>query len=66
MIQDGYVALNDLYFLLGLKTIGLGDDLGWNVDRGLIDIYFSSQLTEDGKPCVVIGHRLPPTYDYKL
>lgn len=66
MIQDGYVALNDLYFLLGLKAIGLGDDLGWNVDRGLIDIYFSSQLTEEGKPCVVIGHRLPPTYDYKL
>ena len=66
LLQDGYVTLNDLYFLMGRKPIGYGDELGWNAERGLIDMYFSSQLNEKNEPCLAIGHRLPPMYDFKL
>lgn len=65
MLQDDYVSLNDLYFMLGLNSIPMGDELGWNSSQGLVELYFSPQLTDKDEPCLAIGHRLPPTYDYR-
>ena len=41
----------------------LGDDLGWNIDNGYIDLRFSSQLATDGTPCLVIDYGYGPRYD---
>ncbi len=65
LISELYVSLNEFYHELGLDFIEIGDDLGWNVDDGLVDIAFSSQLTKKGIPCLVIGYNLTPRYDYK-
>lgn len=54
LMSESKIALNDLYFALGLPSIKLGDQLGWDIDDGLIEVMFSSQLTEDGNPCLVI------------
>ena len=35
--------------------------MGWDIDKGYIDLDFSSQLV-DGVPYLVIGHHVPPTY----
>jgi len=60
----GYASQNDFYNLIGLPTIGMGDDLGWNVDA-LLDINFSAAIIpESGKPCVVIDYRFLPIKDY--
>ena len=66
MINDmsGYVSLNDLYYELGLEQIPVGDDLGWNIGRGKIKIDFSSQITDDGRPCVVLNYMVAPRRDY--
>lgn len=56
MLSENYISLNDFYYEVGLDNTKLGDDLGWRVDDGLIDLYFSSQLTEDGTPCIVIDY----------
>ena len=66
MICDtfGYVSLNDFYDELGIPRSSMGDELGWRVDRGLIEIGFSSHITDEGKPCVVIDYRVEPRYDY--
>lgn len=64
MTYDHYVSLNDFYYELGLKTTTGGEDLGWNLDNGLIEVHFSSQLTEDGDPCLVIDYSVAPRYDY--
>ncbi len=66
MIHDifGYVSLNDFYDELGLDHTDIGDDLGWNINEGQIKIDFSSQLTNDGTPCVVIDYDVRPTYGY--
>lgn len=61
---DMYVSLNDFYDAIGLSEIKVGDDLGWNINKGLIDPIFSSQLATDGTPCLVIDHRQRPEYDY--
>ena len=65
MLDDMYVSLNDFYFEIGLDSVKLGDELGWNVDNGYIDLSFSSQLASDGTPCLVIDYRVAPRYDYR-
>lgn len=57
---EDYVSLNDFYAELGLDDVSIGDDLGWNVTRGLIDVSFSAQLDTDGTPCVVINYDVAP------
>ena len=64
ILHDFYASLNDLYSELGLYTVSLGDKLGWNSDMGLIEVEFSSQLAEDGTPCLVMDFNKAPKYDY--
>ena len=61
---DMYVSLNEFYSEIGLTPVEIGDKLGWNIDDGPIDVEFSSQLAEDGTPCLVIGYTVAPRYDY--
>lgn len=65
MRGEMYVSLNDFYYEIGLDGISIGDDLGWNIERGYINLDFSSQLAEDGTPCLVIGYDIAPRYDYR-
>ena len=65
LISEMYVSLNDFYCEIGVRPSELGDELGWNIDDGLIDFNFSSQLTENGIPCLVIGYRIAPRYDFR-
>ena len=57
--------LNDFYYEIGLDNIKLGDELGWNIDDGYIDLSFSSQLASDGTPCLVIDYKIAPRYDFR-
>lgn len=65
MLDDMYVSLNDFYYEIGLDSVKLGDELGWNVDSGYIDLSFSSQLASDGTPCLVIDYSVAPRYNYR-
>lgn len=65
MRDEMYISLNDFYYEIGLASIGLGDELGWNIDKGYIDPDFSSQLAEDGTPCLVISYLVEPRYDFR-
>lgn len=57
---EDYISLNEFYTELGLDEVSVGDDLGWNVARGLIDVNFSAQLDTDGTPCIVIDYSIAP------
>lgn len=65
MRDEMFISLNDFYYEIGLDGIKLGDDLGWNIDRGYIDLQFSSQLANDETPCLVIDYEVAPEYDYR-
>ena len=66
LLNENYISLNEFYYEIGLDNIGIGNDLGWNVDSGnLVELQFSSQLTEDGTPCIVVGYANPPYYGYQ-
>lgn len=60
MIYDMYASLNDFYDELGLAHTKAGDRLGWNLDDGKVEIEFSSQIADDGTPCIVIDYNIAP------
>lgn len=62
----GYVSLNEFYDSIGLESADpLGDALGWNADKGLIEPQFDSKLDQHGHPCVVLYFTTPPKYGYQ-
>lgn len=64
MRDEIYISLNEFYYEIGLDGIKIGDDLGWNIDNGYIDLEFSSQLTKNDIPCLVIDYQVAPRYDF--
>lgn len=64
IVTEMYVSLNDFYDEIGLRPIKIGYDLGWSIDDGEIDVEFSSQLADDGTPCLVIEYNVAPKYNY--
>lgn len=64
MLLHDYVSLNDFYDELGLPHTKLGNDLGWSILDGYMDVEFSSHLCEDGTPCLAISYTLAPKYEY--
>lgn len=65
MLNDMYISLNELYYELGLDGTKLGDQMGWNINRGLIDLKFSATVSSDDRPCIVLDYYVPPMYDYQ-
>lgn len=61
---EDYISLNEFYSELGLDDVSIGDELGWNVARGLIDVSFSAHLDTDGVPCIVIDYTVEPRRGY--
>lgn len=57
---EDYISLNDFYSEIGIDPVSIGDDLGWNVTRGLIEVTFSAQLDTDGVPCIVLDYAVAP------
>ena len=64
LLNEMYISLNEFYEELGLGSTSIGDELGWNLDDGLIDLDFSSQIADDGTPCIVVDYRVAPKYNY--
>lgn len=65
MRDEMYISLNEFYYEIGLDGIKMGDDFGWNINEGYIDLMFSSQLAHDGTPCLVIDYGCNPRHDYR-
>ena len=65
MLKDifGYVSVNEFYDEIGLPRTSIGDEIGWCVTKGKIDIDFSSRI-DDGKPVIVLDYRVAPRWDY--
>ena len=62
LMSSMFMPLNDLYYILGLSSTKLGDDLGWDIENGLLEMSFSSQLTDTGEPCLVLNYNVSPRF----
>ena len=63
---EDYISLNEFYYELGLDGSSIGDELGWNVADGLIELEFSAQLDTDGTPCIVIDYTIAPKRGFQF
>lgn len=63
MRDEVCITLNEFLQEIGLDPCddSIGEQLGWDIDKGYIEIDFSSQLL-NGIPYLVIGHHNPPRY----
>ena len=63
ILDDMYASLNDFYYRIGLDPMNLGEELGWTIDS-LIDLKFTSRLSDDGQPCLVVNYESIPRSDF--
>lgn len=53
LLNEMYCSVNDLYNCIGLERTIMGDVVGWNVDKGMLDMKYDTVMRND-KPCIVI------------
>ena len=58
------LSLNEFYYEMNLSPTKLGEMMEFNIDKGEIEPHYSTQLTEDGKPCLVIDLEVFPVNIY--
>lgn len=56
--------LGDLYDILDIPQTEITNQVGWDVSKGLVDVRFSSHLTDTGEPCLSLEYWNEPTSDY--
>ena len=64
LVYENYISLNEFYGEIGLDHVKNGNLVGWNINSGLIEPDFSTCLTDDDQPCVVLDFFVTPKYDY--
>ncbi len=60
--DEMFISVNDFYDEVGLPTLPIMDDLGWDVDKDSIDFKFDSHLATDGTPCLTIDYIYQPRH----
>jgi Family of unknown function (DUF6353) len=55
MMTHDYQTLNDFYYMVGLPYTSESGRIGWESSK-LMDLSFSTTLTEDGRPCITFEY----------
>lgn len=62
LLSEMYLSLNDLYSEMNLENINLGEDMGWVVDKEMLEFNITTKVASTGEPCLVIGYRTVPIH----
>lgn len=70
MMQENWISLSDLYYELSQrfssnKMAKAADYLGWSIDSGLIEIYFTYDADDNGHPVAILNYNIEPRDIYK-
>lgn len=63
LINDTYVSLSDFYMLIDLVPTKISDEVGWRSDK-LVDLKFTTTMTPDERPCIVVDFNVTPVRNY--
>lgn len=63
ILNHNYASLSDFYNKVGLSPTGFSDDVGWNTDK-ILDLQFSTAMTNDDRPCITIDFRVAPIRNF--
>lgn len=61
--NEFYASLSDFYDRIGLARTKTSDEVGWNSDK-LMDIQFSTTMSDDQRPCIAIDFSVAPIRNY--
>lgn len=64
LMKENMVSLNEFYTELGMECTEMGFKYGWNIDDGLIEVRFTSIITDDNKLCLVVSFARSPRLDF--
>ena len=60
--NDMWLDLNDLYYAIGLPSTKLGNQVGFDIDKGYIQVDYTGTLTPEGQPCLSIDMTVYPKH----
>jgi hypothetical protein len=60
--NDMWLDLNDLYYAIGLPSTKLGNQVGFDMDKGYIQVDYTGTLTPEGQPCLSIDMTVYPKH----
>lgn len=63
VLNNMYASLYEFYDLIGLPPTEYSSEVGWNTDV-MLELNFSTTLSEDGRPCLVMNYQVFPIRDY--
>jgi hypothetical protein len=63
IVHRMYDSLSHFYELVGLPPTRHSDEVGWN-SNNLLEVMFSTQMSTDQRPCIVLDFTVGPTTDY--
>lgn len=64
LLNDNILSLNEFYYELGMKATDIGYEQGWDISKGMIEVSFSSVISENDEPCIVMHFDNPPQYGF--
>ena len=64
LLNDNILSLNEFYNEIGLQSTDIGYEKGWNISDGMIDISFSSIISDNDQPCIVMHFENEPKYKF--
>lgn len=64
LLNDNILSLNEFYYELGMKGTDIGYEQGWDISKGMIEVSFSSIISENDEPCIVMYFDNPPQYGF--
>ena len=64
MLSEMYISLNEFYSDIGLRPVNMGDELGWNLENGYIEVDFTPVIDDDGGVTIVMDYLVAPRYDF--
>lgn len=61
MLNENELSLNEVYYLMGLDPIyPLGENLKWNVERGMLHFSYDSHIADNDEPCIEVNYSMSP------
>lgn len=61
LLREGWLAINEFYYDIGLEPIELGDEMGWIAERDLLEMRFDTKMAKgSNEPCLVVGYTVMP------
>lgn len=66
MRNEMFISLNELHWEIGMEGVDecVGDMMGWDIDKGMVDIDFIPITAHTGEPCHMLTYTPKPEYKY--